>query len=67
LNIGDYENYISGLYSGTNPQPESASLVHFGQAYPQGGKSSAFEYSIAVSGIHWQDFDESGCSVHGTN
>lgn len=49
--------YISGLYSGTNPQPGVGIARSLRLAYPQ-AKLIGVEYSNRCSGIHWQDFDE---------
>ncbi|HEY8563418.1 MAG TPA: ATP-grasp domain-containing protein [Pyrinomonadaceae bacterium] len=49
--------YISGLYSGTNPQPGVGIARSIRTAYPQ-AKLVGVEYSNRCSGIHWQDFDE---------
>jgi diaminopimelate decarboxylase len=49
--------YISGLYSGTNPQPGVGIARSLRQAYPQ-SELVGVEYSNRCSGIHWQDFDE---------
>jgi diaminopimelate decarboxylase len=49
--------YISGLYSGTNPQPGVGIARSLRVAYPQ-AKLVGVEYSNRCSGIHWQDFDE---------
>jgi len=49
--------YISGLYSGTNPQPGVGIARSLKTAYPQANLIGV-EYSIRCSGIHWQDFDE---------
>jgi diaminopimelate decarboxylase len=49
--------YISGLYSGTNPQPGVGIARSLRQAYPQ-AKLIGVEYSNRCSGIHWRDFDE---------
>jgi diaminopimelate decarboxylase len=51
------EIYISGLYSGTNPQPGIGIARSLRQAYPN-AKLVGVEYSNRCSGIHWQDFDE---------
>lgn len=51
------EIYISGLYSGTNPQPGIGIARSLRAAYPQ-AKLVGVEYSNRCSGIHWQDFDE---------
>jgi diaminopimelate decarboxylase len=51
------EIYISGLYSGTNPQPGVGIARSLRQAYPN-AKIVGVEYSNRCSGIHWQDFDE---------
>lgn len=54
---GPLKIYISGLYSGTNPQPGIGIVRSLRAAYP-----AAFlvgvEYSNRSSGIHWKDFDE---------
>ena len=49
--------YISGLYSGTNPQPGVGIARSIRTAYPD-AKLVGVEYSNRCSGIHWQDFDE---------
>ncbi len=49
--------YISGLYSGTNPQPGVGIARSIRTAYPK-AKIVGVEYSNRCSGIHWQDFDE---------
>lgn len=49
--------YISGLYSGTNPQPGVGIARSLRTAYPK-AKLIGVEYSNRCSGIHWQDFDE---------
>ncbi len=49
--------YISGLYSGTNPQPGVGIARSLRIAYPK-AKLIGVEYSNRCSGIHWQDFDE---------
>ncbi|MET0752791.1 MAG: ATP-grasp domain-containing protein [Pyrinomonadaceae bacterium] len=49
--------YISGLYSGTNPQPGVGIARSLRQAFPQ-AKIVGVEYSNRCSGIHWRDFDE---------
>jgi diaminopimelate decarboxylase len=49
--------YISGLYSGTNPQPGVGIARSLRQAYPK-AVLVGVEYSNRCSGIHWQDFDE---------
>lgn len=49
--------YISGLYSGTNPQPGIGIARSLRAAYP-GATLVGVEYSNRCSGIHWQDFDE---------
>jgi diaminopimelate decarboxylase len=49
--------YISGLYSGTNPQPGIGIARSLRQAYPQ-AEIVGVEYSNRCSGIHWQDFDD---------
>jgi len=49
--------YISGLYSGTNPQPGVGIARSLRTAYPK-AKLIGVEYSNRCSGIHWRDFDE---------
>jgi diaminopimelate decarboxylase len=49
--------YISGLYSGTNPQPGVGIARSLRQAFPQ-AEIIGVEYSNRCSGIHWRDFDE---------
>jgi diaminopimelate decarboxylase len=49
--------YISGLYSGTNPQPGVGVSRSLRQAYPN-ATLVGVEYSNRSSGIHWLDFDE---------
>jgi len=49
--------YISGLYSGTNPQPGIGVARSLRAAYPD-ANLVGIEYSNRCSGIHWQDFDE---------
>lgn len=49
--------YISGLYSGTNPQPGVGIARSLRIAYPN-AILVGVEYSNRCSGIHWQDFDE---------
>ena len=49
--------YISGLYSGTNPQPGVGIARSLRQAYPN-AKLVGVEYSNRCSGIHWPDFDD---------
>jgi diaminopimelate decarboxylase len=49
--------YISGLYSGTNPQPGVGIARSLRLAYP-GATLVGVEYSNRSSGIHWPDFDE---------
>jgi diaminopimelate decarboxylase len=49
--------YISGLYSGTNPQPGVGIARSLRIAYPK-AKLIGVEYSNRCSGIHWRDFDE---------
>ncbi len=49
--------YISGLYSGTNPQPGVGIARSLRLAYP-GATLVGVEYSTRCSGIHWQDFDD---------
>jgi diaminopimelate decarboxylase len=49
--------YISGLYSGTNPQPGIGIARSLRMAYPN-ATLVGVEYSNRSSGIHWIDFDE---------
>ncbi|HEX8138168.1 MAG TPA: ATP-grasp domain-containing protein [Pyrinomonadaceae bacterium] len=49
--------YISGLYSGTNPQPGIGIVRSLRQAYPE-ATLIGVEYSNRCSGIHWPDLDE---------
>ncbi|MFN2501705.1 MAG: ATP-grasp domain-containing protein [Pyrinomonadaceae bacterium] len=49
--------YISGLYSGSNPQPGVGIARSLRQAYPN-AELVGVEYSNRCSGIHWQDFDD---------
>ncbi|HEV2915346.1 MAG TPA: ATP-grasp domain-containing protein [Pyrinomonadaceae bacterium] len=49
--------YISGLYSGTNPQPGVGVARSLRLAYP-GALLIGVEYSNRCSGIHWPDLDE---------
>jgi diaminopimelate decarboxylase len=49
--------YISGLYSGTNPQPGIGIARSLRAAYKD-ATLVGVEYSNRCSGIHWQDFDE---------
>jgi diaminopimelate decarboxylase len=53
----DLSIYVSGLYSGTNPQPGVGIARSLRQGYP-GAKIIGVEYSNRCSGIHWQDFDD---------
>jgi diaminopimelate decarboxylase len=48
---------ISGLYSGTNPQPGIGIARSLREAYPS-ATLVGVEYSNRCSGIHWPDFDE---------
>ncbi|HEX8772846.1 MAG TPA: ATP-grasp domain-containing protein [Pyrinomonadaceae bacterium] len=49
--------YISGLYSGTNPQPGVGIARSLRAAYPN-ATLIGVEYSNRCSGIHWPDIDE---------
>ena len=49
--------YISGLYSGTNPQPGVGIARSLRQGFPD-AELVGVEYSNRCSGIHWQDFDD---------
>jgi diaminopimelate decarboxylase len=49
--------FISGLYSGTNPQPGVGIARSLRAAYPA-ATLVGVEYSNRCSGIHWQDLDD---------
>ena len=49
--------YVSGLYSGGNPQPGVGIVRSLRQGYPN-ATLIGVEYSNRVSGIHWQDLDD---------
>src|SRR5688500_9295710 len=49
--------FISGLYSGTNPQPGVGIARSLRAAYPS-AKLVGVEYSNRCSGIHWEDLDD---------
>ena len=49
--------YISGLYSGTNPQPGVGIARSLRAAYPD-ATLIGVEYSNRCSGIHWEDFND---------
>ena len=49
--------YISGLYSGGNPQPGIGIVRSLRAAYPD-AVLVGVEYSNRVSGIHWNDLDD---------
>lgn len=49
--------YISGLHSGTNPQPGVGIARSVRAGYP-GAEIIGVEYSNRSSGIHWTDFDD---------
>ncbi|HVG04701.1 MAG TPA: hypothetical protein VM937_07130 [Burkholderiaceae bacterium] len=49
--------YISGLYSGTNPQPGIGLARSLRAAYPD-AKLIGVEYSSRSSGLHFSDFDD---------
>lgn len=49
--------FISGLYSGTNPQPGIGIARSLRGAYPR-ANLVGIEYSNRCSGIHWQDLDD---------
>jgi diaminopimelate decarboxylase len=49
--------YISGLYSGTNPQPGVGIARSLRQAYPD-AELIGVEYSVRCSGIHWNEFND---------
>ncbi len=49
--------YLSGLYSGTNPQPGIGIARSIRQAYPA-ARITGVDYSNRCSGIHWDDLDD---------
>lgn len=49
--------YISGLYSGTNPQPGLGMVRSLRQAFPD-ARITGLEYSNRCSAIHWHELDE---------
>ncbi|HEX9931771.1 MAG TPA: hypothetical protein VGB08_02905 [Allosphingosinicella sp.] len=49
--------YVSGLYSGGNPQPGVGIIRSLRQGFPN-ATLIGVEYSNRVSGIHWQDLDD---------
>ncbi|MFN2578968.1 MAG: ATP-grasp domain-containing protein, partial [Pyrinomonadaceae bacterium] len=49
--------YISGLYSGTNPQPGVGVVRSLRTAYPNASLIGV-EYSNRCSGIHWHQLDD---------
>ena len=49
--------FVSGLYSGTNPQPGVGIARSIREAYPE-AEIIGVEYSNRCSGIHWHDFDD---------
>ncbi|MDB5698090.1 MAG: hypothetical protein JWN69_894 [Alphaproteobacteria bacterium] len=49
--------YVSGLYSGGNPQPGIGIIRSLRDAYPN-CTIAGVEYSNRVSGIHWHDLDD---------
>jgi len=53
----DLKIYVSGLYSGTNPQPGVGIARSLRQGFP-GAEIIGVEYSNRCSGIHWDDFDD---------
>ena len=55
--VSELTIYVSGLYSGTNPQPGVGIARSLRQGYPK-AKIVGVEYSNRCSGIHWPDFDE---------
>jgi diaminopimelate decarboxylase len=48
--------YVSGLYSGVNPQPGIGIARSLRQGFPD-AEIVGVEYSNRCSGIHWHDFD----------
>jgi diaminopimelate decarboxylase len=53
----DLTIYVSGLYSGSNPQPGVGIARSLRQGFPD-AKIVGVEYSNRCSGIHWEDLDE---------
>jgi diaminopimelate decarboxylase len=53
----DLTIYVSGLYSGTNPQPGVGIARSLRQGFPKANLIGV-EYSNRCSGIHWPDFDD---------
>jgi diaminopimelate decarboxylase len=53
----DLTIYVSGLYSGTNPQPGIGIARSLRAGFPN-AKIIGVEYSARCSGVHWDDFDE---------
>src|SRR4029078_1960140 len=53
----DLRIYVSGLYSGTNPQPGVGIARSLRAAYPD-ATLIGVEYSNRCSGIHWEDFND---------
>jgi len=49
--------YVSGLYSGGNPQPGIGIIRSLRQGFPD-ATLVGVEYSNRVSGIHWTDLDD---------
>lgn len=49
--------HVSGLYSGSNPQPGVGIARSLRLAYPD-ARLIGVEYSNRCSGVHWQDFDD---------
>jgi diaminopimelate decarboxylase len=49
--------YVSGLYSGGNPQPGIGIIRSLREGYPD-AVLVGVEYSNRVSGIHWEDLDD---------
>jgi diaminopimelate decarboxylase len=49
--------YISGLYSGGNPQPGVGIARSLRQGFPE-ATLMGVEYSNRISGIHWHEFDD---------
>ena len=52
----DLTIYVSGLYSGSNPQPGVGIARSLRQGFPD-AEIVGVEYSNRCSGIHWPDFD----------
>jgi diaminopimelate decarboxylase len=54
---GSLTIFVSGLYSGTNPQPGVGISRSLRKGFPA-AKLVGVEYSNRCSGVHWEDFDD---------